>query len=174
MVKVIWGLRICILISLVSHYLIHSQIAVMGRYICNALGADMKQGYFTGLKVALKTLALKWELHIIYWIRKQVGRISQDRTLPNVFLLLYWISTFTSSRTLHNSVLGFFSSHVVGKPFFSFLLLCWVTFRTPTKDIGETMTHSTSTLPQFNPSCQLSTQLFTHFPLVGCETGLEG
>lgn len=117
----IWGLRMCILISLMLHYLIHSQITVMGRCICKPLRADMVQYYITRLQVALNTLALKWESHITYWIHKQVGWISQGKTLSKVFLVLYWISTVTSSRALHNSVFCFLE-------ICRFLSYCWKTF----------------------------------------------
>lgn len=91
-----------------------------GQVYLQAFGGWYEARLLHGLKVALNTLALKWELHIIYWIHKQVGRISQGRTMPNVFLLLYWISTFTSSRTLHNSVLCFFSLMLLENLFFLF------------------------------------------------------
>lgn len=140
MVRVIWGLRICILISLMSHYLIHSQITVMARCICKPLGAEMMQDYITGLKVALNTLALKWELYTTYWIHKQVGWISQGKILPKGVLLLYSISTFTSSRALHKSVFCFleirhFLSCCWKTFFFSFPLLCRVTFWISAQDV---------------------------------------
>lgn len=84
--------------------LLDSFTTVMGRCICKPLGADMMHHYITGLKVALNTLAQKWGHHITYWTRKQVGWISQSKTLPKVFLLLYSISTFISSRALNNSI----------------------------------------------------------------------